>query len=439
MFKIIAWFLGLLDPLASAFQISEVESLWALPLVPMVADADGDFSIRVRVYPHEFKNSETKRAAEPLDKITLIGSCQIGYGQPRKAAPLGPLVSQFKSGSVKTLKLGIHQIKKPLWLKCDGPVTVQRNEPLISHPYLADFYIRKSAPKEFDGKEVIEVIAVMKIETYLRGVVPSEIIPSWPEEALKTQAIAARSYAYFNIAHNHHFPNPKIYDVDDTNRFQSFSGLTSVHPLTDQAIAKTKGLIVTYKNMSIPAFFDTDAGGQTESAKEVFNFEAPYCAIKAEPPEVTSALKSWKAEIRVADLMKKLGDPAKSVNPAMKLSSVEIESKHKTPGQRVRELTLKFEGQPNRSIKFDALRAMEPKIKSSLFKVSLEGETLTFTGTGAGHGVGLSQVGMKYLAANHWSYEKILNFYFNDIKICLIGTASKDQASCPKPESLQAH
>jgi stage II sporulation protein D len=115
----------------------------------------------------------------------------------------------------------------------------------------------------------------IELESYLRAVVPSELGPEvWPQlEALKAQAVAARTYALANAAQF----DEDGYDICATPRCQAYGGSAAEHPLSDQAVAATKGEIATWEGRPIDALYTATCGGHTEDAKEIFPEQAaPY-------------------------------------------------------------------------------------------------------------------------------------------------------------------
>ncbi|MCB1043869.1 MAG: SpoIID/LytB domain-containing protein [Acidobacteria bacterium] len=119
------------------------------------------------------------------------------------------------------------------------------------------------------------VINELPMETYLRGVVPSELGPKvYPElEALKAQAVAARTYAIKNMGKF----EESGYDICDGPECQAYFGAGVEHPLSDQAVAETKGLVLTYNHELIDALYTSTCGGETEDSEHVFNGKAePY-------------------------------------------------------------------------------------------------------------------------------------------------------------------
>lgn len=110
------------------------------------------------------------------------------------------------------------------------------------------------------------------IESYILGVVPSEMPPSWSIEAHKAQAIAARSYAIANLGKR----SASGYDLKDTPEDQAYGGATAETPKTTKAVLNTKGKVLVYNHKIIPAYYHSSAGGKTTTAAKVWNKDLPY-------------------------------------------------------------------------------------------------------------------------------------------------------------------
>ena len=121
-----------------------------------------------------------------------------------------------------------------------------------------------------DGHLVI--INDLPIEEYILGVVPSEMPSKWNTEALKAQAIAARSYAIANRGKR----ASKGYDLNDTPEDQAYGGASAETAETNRAVAATKGIVVTYDKKVIPAYYSASAGGQTINSGAVWNQDLPF-------------------------------------------------------------------------------------------------------------------------------------------------------------------
>jgi stage II sporulation protein D len=120
----------------------------------------------------------------------------------------------------------------------------------------------------------LTVVNVLGLEDYVRGVVANELSPGgYPAlEALKAQAIAARTYALRNRGQ---FLS-QGFDILPTTRSQVYRGLSSEHPLSTRAVDETRGLIATYNGEPINALYTSTCGGRTEDAANIFNESVPY-------------------------------------------------------------------------------------------------------------------------------------------------------------------
>jgi stage II sporulation protein D len=110
----------------------------------------------------------------------------------------------------------------------------------------------------------LQAVNIVALESYLRGVVPSEMPALWPLEALKAQAVAARSYAW-----------PKIkgtgdWDITPTSAAQNYKGVRNEHPRADEAVAGTTGKILMYNGNVATAWYHSAAGGHTENTEYAF-------------------------------------------------------------------------------------------------------------------------------------------------------------------------
>jgi len=130
----------------------------------------------------------------------------------------------------------------------------------------------------------LTVVNVVPLEDYVRGVVPNELSPGgWPQlEALKAQAVAARTYAVSNLGR---FAG-EGFDLSPDTRSQVYGGRSTEHPLTDRAVLETRGRIATYKGVPINALYTSTCGGRTEDAENIFGgAPVPYlrgreCAVE---------------------------------------------------------------------------------------------------------------------------------------------------------------
>ncbi len=137
-----------------------------------------------------------------------------------------------------------------------------------------------------DGKRV-QVVDVVALESYLKGVVPSEMPFDWPAQALQAQAIAARSYALANLTKNRDF------DLYSDTRDQVYGGVDAESPATSDAIVATKGKVVLYKGKVADTLFFSTSGGRTASSLEATGDAVPYLVSVADPYDSISPVHDW--------------------------------------------------------------------------------------------------------------------------------------------------
>jgi stage II sporulation protein D len=151
----------------------------------------------------------------------------------------------------------------------------------------------------------LTVVNVVTLEDYVRGVVPNELSPeAFPEiEALKAQAVAARTYA---IKHRDQFAS-QGFDILPTTQSQVYGGLASERQLANRAVDETRGLIATYEGQPIDALYTSTCGGRTEDAANIFGGnEVPYlrgreCAVDGATVFAPFVLKSSRDQAEIRD------------------------------------------------------------------------------------------------------------------------------------------
>lgn len=146
--------------------------------------------------------------------------------------------------------------------------------------------LRSAVPASGTGRETVNVV---KLETYLRGVVPVEMPASWAAAAVQAQSVAARTYA----VHERDTTDRGHFDVWDTTRSQVYRGATGEHPASDAAIAATAGVVRTSSGKPAFAQFSSSNGGWTAAGS------VPYQVEKRDPYEATSGnpYNSWTATL----------------------------------------------------------------------------------------------------------------------------------------------
>ncbi len=159
-----------------------------------------------------------------------------------------------------------------------------------------------------NARGTLTVVNVVGLEDYLRGVVPNELSPGgFPAlEALKAQAVAARTYA---VSNRGQFARDG-FDLLPTTRSQVYGGLSTEHPLTDRAVAETRGRVATYKGRPINALYTSTCGGRTEHGEHIFGGDAEQvsylrareCAVEGQQREALAPRVSLRTSREPAAL-----------------------------------------------------------------------------------------------------------------------------------------
>jgi stage II sporulation protein D len=133
--------------------------------------------------------------------------------------------------------------------------------------YRGELEIRVSATKKG-----ITVIETLPMEEYIYGIIPWEISPAWPVEAVKAQAIAARTYALYYVGKH----KKDGFDLCNTTDCQAYGGREAEDPRGNWAVDATQGMVVTYNNKLVPTYFHSSGGGYTENIENVWSAKIDY-------------------------------------------------------------------------------------------------------------------------------------------------------------------
>lgn len=320
-----------------------------------------------------------------------------------------------------------------------------------------------------NGKSGLTVVDTLPIEQYLYGVIAKEISPDWPGEAVKAQAVAARTYALHSL--NKHQDDG--YDVCASTDCQVYGGYDSEAPGAVRAVDATKGKVIYYQGKLISAFFHSSSGGYTENSENVWSMSYPYLKGVPDYDQNTPYFK-WEKQVSVSELETALKGAGYNIG---NLYAIELSSLSKPPvdafdrgvSGRVKEIrfvgtsgTAFLSGNKLRSMLglnstlFDvdvvvpAQKALEfeitdsagdhqtkevalnlPPYKQKDFLTEKRAvhhitrrplETVIFRGFGWGHGIGLSQWGAKEMAQSGPKgdvtyFEQILKHYYQGVDI----------------------
>lgn len=263
----------------------------------------------------------------------------------------------------------------------------------------------------------VTVVNAVPMELYLQSVVPAEAVPSWKLDALKAQAVAARTYAMY---HKNSYRSSG-YDVTDDTRSQVYSGISSETEATSRAVRETAGEIVTYGGKPIDALFHSSGGGYTENSENVWGSSIPYLrgvkeAYIGNPWTKTVSLSSF------VNTMKNYGYNVGKLK-GIKLSRLRIGEAHRSADRgisgRVKSFTL-IGKNGTKTVSGDKLQSIYG-LDSTLFDLNVKGSSLVITGYGYGHGLGLSQWGAEAMAEKQGNgkdyYKTILTHYYTGTKV----------------------
>tara|TARA_R110000868_G_scaffold164359_17_gene396933 strand:- start:2348 stop:3694 length:1347 start_codon:yes stop_codon:yes gene_type:complete len=397
-------------------------------LIP--ADKNNELPVlNVLVFPHTLKNDWLHGKPDDASQVELKSEHSIRFEVAGNYYRSTHFKLRMSGSRIKATLLDGRVIHfKKADIIADGPVKVHRIlSPDKSHSYLGTFTVSV----EDKG---IKLINHVDIETYLRGVVPKESVASWPLDALKAQALAARSYAYY---HYLTAPSGRAHHVDDTARFQVYAGHSGSDTRTDVAVEQTRGELMTYEGKVIVAYFHAYSGGRTDSALNIFKQDnVPYCAGNAEifpRDELSDELASGSRWI--------VNWTTKAYSSAALLSEFKESSRVGSRfGDFNRSASVELEETEINDL-FDSVKVMtvvQPEtekeavldfteVRSALgwsnfpgyhFRVDNTDEGFVFKGSGWGHHVGLSQWGAFIMAKNYSkTYRDIVLHYYNDVEI----------------------
>lgn len=242
------------------------------------------------------------------------------------------------------------------------------------------------------------------LEEYLYSVIGGEMNSSWPQEALKAQAIAARTYALYKREQQRNNP---IFDLGDTpDRWQIYKGVSSESRNTYAAVDSTAGQVLTYDNRIILSVFHACSGGHTENVEDVWGNPLPYLR----------AVQDFDQNIKECNWSRTFtpGEISSRISGVGNVRDMIIESL--SPFRSVK--TLRIVGdQGTKVLKGEAVRTAL-KLRSTRFTLNKDANgNFTLQGLGFGHGLGMSQWGAYNLAKQGANHLQILGHYYKGVAL----------------------
>lgn len=261
----------------------------------------------------------------------------------------------------------------------------------------------------------LEIVENVPIEEYIVGVVASEMYSTFKLEALKAQALAARTFIFKQMLSKEKLSVPDNAIVTDTEMHQVYKSKKELKNLwgkqyndkikkITKAVKETEGQILVYKEQPIDASYFSTSNGYTENSEEYWNNQLPYLRSVKSPWDKNSPKFIEQKTFSIADFEKKLGvDIGENTSVGTNIS--------KTTGNRVD--TIEIQGK-----KIDGKKIRELlDLNSTDFEFKRTGDQVIVTTKGLGHGVGMSQFGANGMAQEGKSYKDIISYYYTGVQI----------------------
>ncbi len=415
-----------------------------------------------------------------------VGLRQLKNGDNRVVVKFDGVHAIYDDMHSQQPLLQVEEANSYYFLVNNGSVVVDDEQALFSEPNLSFMPKHTVIKPENDTKMTINgveqlgdfllgidasnsliPVVVLDREQYLRGVVPKEMSPSVPLEALKAQAVAART---FSIRQMNRFDSDG-YDICDTPDCQVYGGLAAHHKNTDIAIESTAGLCVAYRNFPANTFYHANSGGYVENSEDIFASPLAYITADKDPYSGVNP-QNWTATFTLSELTQKLTARGYNIGSVKQLKVSE-----KLPSGRIVGLTI-IGDRGQTTLQREKIRAVlgYAKVKSLLFTIeTTEGarldaktyyvaskddvkkaapkvsyavagddkvstialdnvyitggaapvkrdndtiaEDFVLRGRGWGHGLGMSQVGAIEMAKQNFDFRDILKFYYKHTDI----------------------
>jgi len=261
--------------------------------------------------------------------------------------------------------------------------------------------------KNVDNNEVTNI----NLEDYIIGVVAAEMPASFNEEALKAQAVAARTYAYYKILHNNK-DYDLVTDISDQGYITKeemqkkwYSDYDMYYKKIKEAVTQTKNEIITYKDEVILSYYFAMSNGYTEDSSLVFE-EEPYLE------SVASAWDNDTLNNFQVDTIFSKEEFCKLLQ--INCTNIKIDKITRSNANRVNTIVInnkEFNGTDFRHTL---------GLRSTDFNITIANDLINITTYGYGHGVGMSQYGANGMAKEGYNYEEILKYYYKDTEISKI-------------------
>jgi stage II sporulation protein D len=260
------------------------------------------------------------------------------------------------------------------------------------------------------SKSPLQILEI-PLEEYLLGVLAGELPHDWPEEALKAQAVAARTYALYRKQH----PQAKTYDITSDVNDQAFRLREDYPRQFISAVQATRGETLWWQGHLIPAFFHSCCGGRTEQAAHVWKWanKYPFYEIKEDPFCKKCPDGKWEFEVTKDEMTFLLQTHRLASGQVDHIIPYSSDKSH-----RMHEVAIITDAE---SVALTSNRFRQligyGRVRSTAFNVLEQDDRFVFIGAGHGHGVGLCQWGARGMSEQGKSYREILQFYYPGVEV----------------------
>ncbi|MDP8215848.1 MAG: SpoIID/LytB domain-containing protein [Candidatus Kaelpia imicola] len=250
----------------------------------------------------------------------------------------------------------------------------------------------------------LTVINIVSLEDYLKGVLEYEVAHWWPMEALRAQAVAARSYALYMKEMNRN----KNYDLTSDVLSQVYGGKLGERWRIKRAVLSTKGLILIYNGKILPAFYHSTCGGHTDNVKHLWKMETPpLSGVSCDFCRYSKHYR-WNKKIKVKDFKAALSKAEYSLNNIER-----VLVKERYGSGYVKEIEIFADGKEYLILAKEFRSILGANIiRSRRFILEKIDGVIDIKGYGWGHGIGLCQWGAYGMARKGYDFREILEHYY---------------------------
>ncbi len=282
----------------------------------------------------------------------------------------------------------------------EGPVAVEA----VGSLFAAGRELRGSIEVRCTGDRWM-AINVLPLEAYLDAVLGAEMPPSFPPEALKAQAVAARSYALHRKIDA--WAKGLPYHLGATVLSQVYGGVAAEDPRAKRAVDATRGEVLAYGMLPVEAYFHSACGGRTETGAAALGRDLPYLASVPCPCAAHAPHARWSVRVTEGELLRLAG----ALWGRSRVRDLAVSARTSTGRARTLRVTTRA---GVRTVPAAELRSALGwlRLPSLWFDVRRRGDTFVFAGRGSGHGAGLCQWGARVLAEQGRGYREILAHYY---------------------------